>query len=75
MKVFVEQIAFKRSTLHPVEFGAWLHLELVTIHPFIDGNGRTARLLMNMGLMQTGYVQLNIICSPTLHVIVIFNLS
>lgn len=56
MKVFVEQIARKRSTLHPVEFAAWLHLELVTIHPFIDGNGRTARLLMNIGLMQTGYV-------------------
>ena len=56
MKSFIEQTAFKRSTIHPVEFAAWLHLELVTIHPFIDGNGRTARLLMNMGLMQTGYV-------------------
>ena len=56
MKVFIEQIAFKRSTIHPVEFAAYLHLELVSIHPYIDGNGRTARLLMNMGLMQTGYV-------------------
>jgi Fic family protein len=56
MKVFSEEIARKRSTIHPVEFSAWLHLKLVTIHPFIDGNGRTARLLMNVGLMQTGYV-------------------
>jgi Fic family protein len=41
--------------LNPVEYAAILHLNLVTIHPFIDGNGRTARLLMNLALLQAGY--------------------
>lgn len=40
---------------HPVLRAADAHLKLVTIHPFIDGNGRTARLLMNLLLMQAGY--------------------
>jgi len=33
-----------------------LHLKFVTIHPFIDGNGRVARLLMNTALIQDGYL-------------------
>ncbi len=40
---------------HPVELAAEAHYQLVTIHPFVDGNGRTARLLMNLILMQHGY--------------------
>lgn len=40
---------------HPVELAAEAHYQLVTIHPFVDGNGRTARLLMNLILLQNGY--------------------
>jgi len=41
--------------LHPVLMAIKAHFELVHIHPFIDGNGRTARLLMNLILMQSGF--------------------
>lgn len=41
--------------LHPAELAAEAHYRLVTIHPFADGNGRTARLLMNMILLMSGY--------------------
>lgn len=40
---------------HPATIAADAHLKLVSIHPFVDGNGRTARLLLNLLLMQTGY--------------------
>ena len=42
-------------TLHPVERAARVHIDIVRIHPFIDGNGRTARLLLNLELMKEGY--------------------
>jgi Fic family protein len=45
----------EESALDPVAFAAEAHLRLVTIHPFVDGNGRTARLLMNLLLLQEGY--------------------
>jgi Fic family protein len=44
-----------RKNKHPVEAAALLHKEFVFIHPFIDGNGRVARLLMNLLLLQEGY--------------------
>jgi Fic family protein len=44
-----------RSGLHPVAFAGEAHYRLVTIHPFVDGNGRTARLLMNLLLLIRGY--------------------
>ena len=45
----------ERDGIHPVIIAAYLHDELVRIHPFIDGNGRTCRLLMNLYLLQHGY--------------------
>ena len=43
------------TDLHPVELAAEAHHRLVSIHPFVDGNGRTARLLMNLILLMSGY--------------------
>lgn len=45
---------------HPVLIAAYLHDELVRIHPFIDGNGRTSRLLMNLYLLRNGYTLVNL---------------
>jgi len=42
------------TNLHPVERAAMLHIIFVGIHPFIDGNGRTSRLLLNLELMKNG---------------------
>ncbi|GMQ57733.1 Fic family protein [Vallitalea sediminicola] len=41
--------------MHPIERAARVHGDFVKIHPFIDGNGRTARLLLNLELMKSGY--------------------
>ena len=41
---------------HPIIKAALLHGELVKIHPFVDGNGRVSRLVMNLSLMNSGYV-------------------
>ncbi|MBK7467591.1 MAG: Fic family protein [Saprospiraceae bacterium] len=46
--------------IHPVILAAEVHQRVVSIHPFIDGNGRTCRLLMNLILLQHGYVIANI---------------
>ncbi|MBD3749232.1 MAG: Fic family protein [Sphingobacteriales bacterium] len=51
--------AHKRD-LHPVVLAAELSERLVTIHPFLDGNGRTSRLIMNLILLKNGYVIANI---------------
>jgi Fic family protein len=56
VKKFVSNIPEMKSKLHPVVFAAKVHKEIVDIHPFVDGNGRTARLLMNLALFQSGYV-------------------
>ena len=46
--------------VHPILIAAFLHDELVRIHPFIDGNGRTSRLLMNLHLLRNGYTIVNL---------------
>lgn len=49
-----------KNKIHPVILAAEMHERLVTIHPFIDGNGRTARLVMNLILLQNGYTIANL---------------
>lgn len=49
-----------KSSLHPVELAAAVHLRFVTVHPFADGNGRMSRLLMNFLLHRHGFPLLNI---------------
>lgn len=55
MKEFINKLNTKAEGLHPVELAAWAHFQLVNIHPFIDGNGRCARLLCNLILLKSGY--------------------
>lgn len=45
----------QEAALHPVHFAADAHEKLATIHPFVDGNGRTSRLLMNLVLLRGGF--------------------
>jgi Fic family protein/DNA-binding XRE family transcriptional regulator len=49
-----------KNNLHPIVLAAETHERLITIHPFIDGNGRTSRLVMNLILLQHGYIIANI---------------
>lgn len=55
MQAWIEKTKEQRNNLHPVEFAARAHKDFVFIHPFIDGNGRVARLIMNLVLLQAGY--------------------
>jgi Fic family protein len=55
MKQLVEWLNDSAATLDPVERAALAHFRLVDILLFADGNGRTARLLMNLTLMRDGY--------------------
>ena len=55
MEELIHWIRKNVTKMHPVELAAIAHHKLVHIHPFTDGNGRTARLFMNLLLMQKGY--------------------
>ncbi|MBO7059967.1 MAG: Fic family protein, partial [Fibrobacter sp.] len=55
MRKFVAWFNKNESRMNPVEFAAQVHKKFVFIHPFVDGNGRVARLLMNLALLRGEY--------------------
>lgn len=55
MAQLIDWYNLEANQLHPIERAAKVHADFVSIHPFIDGNGRTSRLLMNLELMKAGY--------------------
>lgn len=60
MAGLVEDLNQRKNDTHPVLLAAYAHRRLVDIHPFQDGNGRTARLLMNLILVNKGYCVVSI---------------
>jgi len=58
MEELMKDITNKK--MHPIESAATFHLQFEGIHPFIDGNGRTGRLIMNFTLMQNGYPPIDV---------------
>lgn len=59
IKEFFSNLNFK-SDLNSIELAAWTHAEFVKIHPFVDGNGRTSRLIMNYQLMKHGFLPISV---------------
>ena len=55
MKRLINTLNSDWESVHPIELAAFAHRKFVDIHPFVDGNGRTARLLMNLILINRGY--------------------
>ncbi len=55
MAQFIDWYNNVAPSLHPVERAARVHADFVKIHPFVDGNGRTSRLLTNLELMKSGF--------------------
>ncbi len=55
MKTLIDWYNENKEKVHPIGLAAEFHFRFVFIHPFIDGNGRSARLLMNLILMRNGY--------------------
>ena len=55
MAGFLRWMDRNEGKIHPIEFAALVHQKFVYIHPFVDGNGRVARLLMNLMLLRAGW--------------------
>ncbi len=60
IKNFYADLLWKSKELNPIDLAVWTHAEFVRIHPFIDGNGRTSRLIMNYQLMMSDFLPISI---------------
>lgn len=60
MRWFFADMPRQREKLNAIEWAAWTQAEFVRIHPFPDGNGRTARMLMNLQLLTEGFQPISI---------------
>ena len=60
MMELIEANIEREQTLHVIERIARFHLEFEGIHPFIDGNGRTGRLILNLELIRNGFPPINV---------------
>ncbi|MGN0374074.1 MAG: Fic family protein [Butyrivibrio sp.] len=59
IKNFYADMQYKAKE-NAIEFAAWTHAEFVKIYPFVDGNGRTSRMIMNYQLMANGFLPVSI---------------
>ena len=59
IKNFYADMPYKENG-NDIELAAWTHAEFVKIHPFVDGNGRTSRMIMNYQLMASGFLPVSI---------------
>ena len=63
---FLQWYSKNKRKLHPIELAAIAHIKFIEVHPFGDGNGRVARLIINLILMKNGYPPLNIKVKDTI---------
>jgi Fic family protein len=60
MRTLLSWYTKNKKKLHPIIIATYFHIGFETVHPFIDGNGRVGRLLMNFILHKNGYPMINI---------------
>ena len=60
LRFFYEDLKEKTEKMDAIELAVWTHAEFVKIHPFLDGNGRASRLIMNYQLMNNDFLPISI---------------